>query len=160
MFPCNKCQVCPFVDRTSVFHDVLGKNNYEIRDLINCSTKRVIYIITCPCLNIYIGKTKRPLKVRIGEHLREFDEKDPEKPLAKHFVSCHRGCSVDMKVKGIYVLKLPTRRGDFDCILLQKEKWWIYELKSLTTQGLNTELNLQVFLKSLVPSTYPLYQNI
>lgn len=31
-------------------------------------------------------------------------------------------------VKGIYVLNLPLRRGDFDTILLQKEKMWIYNL--------------------------------
>lgn len=69
MFPCNKCQVCPYVDITSTFQDALGQNNYEISDLINCSTIRVIYMITCPHPKIYIGKTKRSLKNKIGEHL-------------------------------------------------------------------------------------------
>lgn len=44
-----------------------------------------------------------------------------------------------MKVKGIYALKLPSRLGDFDRILLQKEKLWVYRLKSLVPVGLNTE---------------------
>lgn len=52
-----------------------------------------------------------------------------------------------MRVKGIYALKLPTRRGDFDRILLQKEKRRVYRLKSLVPVGLNTELNLQPFLE-------------
>lgn len=130
--------------------DALAKETYEIRDLINCSTSRVIYMITCPCPKIYVGKTKRKLKVPIGEHLREINEKGkiPEKPLAKHFALCHGGSSLGMKVKGIYALKLPTRRGDFDRILLQKEKWWVYQLKSLVPVGLNTELNLQAFLET------------
>lgn len=150
MFPCNKCQICPFVHRTSTFTDALGNEKYEIWDLINCSTSRVIYMITCPCPKIYVGKTKRTLKVRIGEQLREINDKEkaPEKPLAKHFASHHGRSSTEMQVKGIYVLKLPTRRGDFDRILLQKEKWWVNRLKSLVPLGLNTELNLQAFLET------------
>lgn len=80
MYACNRCQVCPYVDQTNVFTDALGQKSYEIRDLVNCSTIQVIYMITCPCPKIYFGKTKRSLRVRIGEKLREFSERDPEKP--------------------------------------------------------------------------------
>lgn len=99
MFPCSKCQVCPFVDRTKVFKDAKGHKQYELRDLINCSTDRVIYMLTCPCQKIYIGKTKRQLRIRI-EHLRDIKrekdrEKDPEKyhesPVAKHSLEHHQG---------------------------------------------------------------------
>lgn len=77
MFPCSKWQICPFVDRTRTFREAKDIKEYEIRDLINCSTERVIYMLTCPCPKIYIGKTKRQLKIRIGEHLREIKrEKD------------------------------------------------------------------------------------
>lgn len=148
MFPCNKCQICPYVDRTSTFTDAHGQGSYEIRNLINCSSTRVIYVITCPCPKIYVGKTKWSLKIRIGEHLREINDKEklPDKPLAKHFAQCHDRSSRGLTVKGIYALKLPNRRGDFDRILLPKEKWSVYRLKSLVPFGLNTELNLQVFL--------------
>lgn len=99
---------------------------------------------------MYVGKTKRPLKVQIGEHLREINDKGtiPEKPLDKHFALCHGVSSLVMKIKGIFALKLLIRRGDLDRILLQKEKWWIYRLKSLVLVGLNTELNLHVFLET------------
>ena len=97
---------------------------------------------------MYIGKTKRLLRVRIGEHLRGINEKikTPEKSLAKHFAKYHNKDSSGLTVKGIYRLKLSSRRGDFDRVLLQKEKWWIYHLKSLAPTGFNTELNLQIFL--------------
>lgn len=84
----------------------------------------------------------------IGEHMREIKAKDPEKPLTQHFTQYYDGKLEGMSVKGIYALKLPPRRGDFNSILLQKEKWWIYKFKSLAPLGLNTELNLQVFLES------------
>lgn len=93
---------------------------------------------------------QKSLKIQIGEQLREINDKGkiPEKPLAKHFALHHGGSSAGMQVKDIYTLKLPTRRGDFGRVLLQKEKWWVYRLKSLVPVGLNTELNLQVFLET------------
>lgn len=68
-------------------------------------------------------------------------------PLALHFTQFHQGNRNWLMVKGIYVLNLPVRRGDFDTILLQKEKMWIYNLGSLDPQGLNNECNLQPFLE-------------
>lgn len=70
MFPCNRCQICPFVDRTPTFGDARGERIFEIQDLINCFTSKVIYMLTCPCPKMYIGKTKRASKTRIGEHIR------------------------------------------------------------------------------------------
>lgn len=129
----------------------MGQKEYEIGDLMNCSTDKVIYMLTCPCQKMYIGKTKRQLKIRIGEHLRDIKkERDPEKgqesPVPKHFAQYHQCRTDGLKVKGIYALKLPTR-GDFDRILLQKEKWWIFTLKSLAPLGMNVELNMQPFLE-------------
>ena len=161
MFPCGRCQVCPFVDRTNTFCDAKGENTYTIKGLINCTTERVIYMLTCPCPKIYVGKTKRQLKVRIGEHIRDIrnEEKEEEKrkkpgyiekfhdsPVARHFLQFHGGKSDGLKVKGFYTLNLPARRGDHDKILNQKEKWWIYTLKSLAPLGINTELSMQSFL--------------
>lgn len=49
MFPCNKCQISSFVDRTDTFLDTKRQmTTYEVKDLINCSTARVIYMFTCP----------------------------------------------------------------------------------------------------------------
>lgn len=133
MVPCTRCQICPFVDKTNIFKDALGQGEYVIKDLINCSTMKVIYMITCLCPKIYIGKTKRTLRIRIGEHLRDIrkeregvgeregEKRKGERPVAKHFARYHQGKLDGLKVKGIYTLKLPARRGDFDCILLQKE---------------------------------------
>lgn len=78
-------------------------------------------MLTCSCDKIYIGKTKRQLKIRVGEHMREIKEKNPEKPLAKHFCIFHKVNLGGMKIKGIYALKLSPRRGDFKTVLFRKK---------------------------------------
>lgn len=103
-------------------------------------------MITCACNKLYIGKTKRKLSIRFGEHIREMNEKEPKKPLARHFKKYHGGDPRGMTIKGIYALHLSPRRGDFDKVLMRKEKWWIFTLSSLTPNGLNTEMNWHVFL--------------
>lgn len=68
-------------------------------------------------------------------------------PLAIHFADFHGGSRAGIRIKRIYILNLPSRRGDFDTILLQKEKMWIFKLKTLTPLGLNTECSFQPFLE-------------
>lgn len=89
-----------------------NRKQYRIKDLINCAATGVDYMLTCPCNKFDIGKTKRQLCVRIGEHIREMKEKEPEQPLEKHFQKVHGGCCEGMKVKGIYTLNLPPKMVD------------------------------------------------
>lgn len=93
-----------------------------------------------------MGKTKRQPKVRIGEHVQSIINKDDERPIPLHFLKFHGGDPSGLTFKGIYRLNLPLRRGDFDRILCQKEKMWIYTLDSMCPKGLNNECNLSVFL--------------
>lgn len=104
-------------------------------------------MLTCPCNKIYIGKTKLQLLVRIGEHISSIKKKDDARLNPLHFAKFHNGDPKGLTVKGIYVLNLPPRRGDFDTILLQKEKMWTYYLDSLVPKELNTECSLQPFLE-------------
>lgn len=53
--------------------------------------------------------------------MKEITEKNPDKSTVRHFTQYHRGSLDGMRVKDIYSLNLPPRRGDFDQILLQKE---------------------------------------
>lgn len=108
-------------------------------------------MLTCPCNKNYIGKTKRQLRVRIGEHIsgirNKKKNKEDDRPIPVHFAKFHDSNPRGLTVKGIYVLNLPPRRGDFKTILLQKEKMWTYYLDSLAPKGLNTECSLQPFLE-------------
>lgn len=146
MFRCGRCSVCKYVERTNTFTDSDGKKLFKINNFINCNTTRVIYMLTCPCGKHYVGKTKRPLRVRVSEHIQSILGKDDERPIPLHFLQVHGGKPDGLIFKGIYRLNLPQRRGDFDRILYQKEKMWIYNINSMHPQGLNNECNLGVFL--------------
>ena len=46
----------------------LGKDPYEIGEKNN-----VVYKISCNCGKCYVGQTKRPLRIRIYEHFKNFN---------------------------------------------------------------------------------------
>lgn len=124
-----------------------GNKQFKINSFINCTTTRVIYMLTCPCGLIYVGKTKRQLRIRVGEHVQSTINKEDDRPLALHFLREYEGDPKGLKCKGIYKLNLLSRRGDFDRVLYQKEKMWIFYLDSMQPLGLNNECNLSVFLE-------------
>lgn len=89
----------------------------------------------------------------MGEHLcsigniqKSKDKKNPKwGPIAQHYERFHN-FSID-GLKGFFALSLPKRRGDYGKLLLQKEKEWIFQLRTMILKGLNAELSLQVFLE-------------
>lgn len=101
MYPCGKCNICRYVDKTDVFTNSDGSKHFKINNFINCSTTRVIYMLTCPCGMSYVGKIKRQ-KVRVGEHIQSIIKKDDECPLQLHFLKVHGGEPKGLKCKGIY----------------------------------------------------------
>ena len=46
----------------------LGKDPYETGEQSN-----VIYKISCNCGKCYVGQTKRPLRIRLDEHFKNFN---------------------------------------------------------------------------------------
>ena len=46
----------------------LGKDPYEIEEQSN-----VVYKISCNCGKCYVGQTKRPLRIRLHEHFKNFN---------------------------------------------------------------------------------------
>lgn len=71
MFQCKmkKCKICPFVShRQKAFLDGSGKT-YTLKFFFNCSTKFVIYCLSCPCGFLYVGRYIPDL-ANIGGYLR------------------------------------------------------------------------------------------
>lgn len=133
MFSCGHCQICHF---SEVFTNADNTKIYKIKSL-NCATTKVIYSLQCPCNKIYIGKTERQLWVPIGEHLRGVKHKELKSPLAQHFLLHHKSKPDGLRVRGINALQHSKREGDFDRVLLQKEKFWIYKLNAMIPNRLN-----------------------
>ena len=60
-----------------------------------CTQKNVVYRLKCKlCASDvgqmeYIGETKRPLRLRFNEHLRDMTSQKQDTPLGDHFRTCH-----------------------------------------------------------------------
>eukprot|EP00061_Rhincodon_typus_P002467 g17642.t1 len=87
-FPCNrrKCYTCPY---TSLVASIQGpKKTFHIRQMFTCTSASVVYCIHCSRRGLlYIGETKRRLRVRFVEHLRSVHNKQQHLPVANHFNS-------------------------------------------------------------------------
>ncbi|OCT78217.1 hypothetical protein XELAEV_18029324mg [Xenopus laevis] len=59
-FRCGDCEQCRFIKPSKMF----GKTGLEFKmyHYTCCTTTHVIYLFTCHCGSLYVGKTKRPLK--------------------------------------------------------------------------------------------------
>lgn len=124
----NSCAVCPFSRSVHSFDHPKKNVTYPIFYRLCCDTAQVIYIIKCiRCGKSYIGETRRPLRRRILEHLRNVDN-NAETHIAQHF---SRTCS----------------KGDFFFFAIKKvknnekrramEARWISLLNTQHPEGLN-----------------------
>ncbi len=140
-FPCHNCTSCTkYVKCKSLTH-FCTLNIYKIRQLITCKSTYVIYIIICPCLQLYVGKLHVHYTQEWLNTLVPLEDRMIHLQFSHHFKSANHSLS-DMKFLGIERI-LPHRRGgDRDKKLLQREAFWIFELKSLFPEGMNEELEL------------------
>lgn len=67
-YRCGNCPQCNFTHKTTTFNHPRTGKLYDIKGVITCNTKNVIYLLKCPCGLAYVGKTTRPLKTRISKH--------------------------------------------------------------------------------------------
>ena len=92
-YKCNGCAQCNGTYKCRSFkHPQTGKS-IPIKGVITCSTKAVIYLITCPCGKNGVGTTKRKLKVRISEHRSTIRCKNFTYPVAAHFLEAGHSIS-------------------------------------------------------------------
>ncbi|XP_041424928.1 uncharacterized protein LOC121395443 isoform X1 [Xenopus laevis] len=144
MFKCGRCVNCNFVMRTDKFYHPMTGREYEMTDYINCQTDYVIYMVKCPCGKVYVGETTRSLSIRIGEHRSDVRLKKHTSPLARHFMEANHQVS-QLKFMGIERVRTPTRGGNREILLKQRELKWIYRLQTLSPNGLNEDRELSLF---------------
>ena len=73
-----------------------------------CHTKNTVYMVTCNlCSNTpaYIGETKRCVRLRFNEHIRDARNKSKNTPLGEHFTQCHPLSHIDHKTFTISILQ-------------------------------------------------------
>ncbi|OCT57247.1 hypothetical protein XELAEV_18003757mg [Xenopus laevis] len=97
-------------------------------------------------LFMYVGKTKRTLKRRIYEHIRDIKNCTLMSSIAKQIHCLHNGQYPGSLFQGIDRLHGDIRGGDLDN-KLQLETSWIFRLNTHKSEsGLNGHLNFQAFV--------------
>ncbi|OCT91869.1 hypothetical protein XELAEV_18014926mg [Xenopus laevis] len=144
-FRCGDCEQCRFIKPSKMF----GKTGLEFKmyHYTCCTTTHVIYLFTCHCGSLYVGKTKRPLKRRIYEHLLDIKNCNLLSSIAKHIHCAHGGIFAGSFFQGIDRIHGDLRGGDLDKRFLQLETTWIFKLNTYKSElGLNGHLNFQAFI--------------
>ncbi|KAM4038417.1 uncharacterized protein ACNLHF_016739 [Anomaloglossus baeobatrachus] len=142
---CGHCKFCRWIRPGKKVVSASTNREYLIRDFANCGTEGVIYVAICTCPLNYIGKTKRELRKRIGEHLGDIrNERDTS--ISRHIRQVHGGDLNSISFKIIEVVPEPIRKGNWNKILLQRESRWIYRFDCVHPKGLNEQLTFGCFL--------------
>lgn len=111
---------------SNVFLSVLAKKNNLGKT----------YVIECPCQLQYVGRTTRPLCVRIREHINNIIKKgSPKHNLSRHFDVFHN--NRDPSGLFFYSIDLINDHCNKKIQVSQNETKWIYRLRSLVPRGLS-----------------------
>lgn len=73
----------------SGFRSANSGKEYNIKELITCNSTHMTYVLECPCHIQYVGRTTRPLLVRIREHITNIKNGYHKHSVSRHFKDCH-----------------------------------------------------------------------
>lgn len=145
-YRCGKCAHCSHTFDTKTFGHPHSGKKYPIKEFINCLSTHVVYMLKCPCGLMYIGQTKRNLKLRIAEHKGAIRNGNMDYAIARHYKEKNHGSAASLKFIGIERIQQKPRGGNIIKQLLQREAYWIHELNTVEPHGLNELQDLSVFL--------------
>lgn len=129
-YKCSNCAQCGYTTRCKHFTHPHSGKELAIRGTITCSTTFAVYLIKYPCGLAYVGKMNRALRKRISEHRSDIRCGDERNPVAAHFKKSRHSMS-SFRYSGIEKVEKPLRGGDHNCLLLQREAYYIYTLNTM-----------------------------
>ena len=135
---CNRrrCSHCCNIVTDSSFTSYITDDKFNVRCNTDCSSKDVIYIITCKKCNIqYVGETKQNVSKRMNSH--RFDIRNFSDPTYSSYVATHFN-SPSHSIDDFSFMPIDNVCNDFD--RLCKETFWIHKLQTLYPFGLNAKL--------------------
>ena len=133
---CNhpRCVTCTHLNCSKYFTSTKTKVTYTIRHSFSCTSKNIIYLITCKrCQKQYVGLTTKQLNFRINHHRTNIIN---HKPI---YICVHFNFP-DHSIEDISVQVIDTvseKCQDKVHELQKLERYWIRTLKTLQPLGLN-----------------------
>ncbi|XP_069051634.1 nuclear GTPase SLIP-GC isoform X2 [Lepisosteus oculatus] len=132
VYSCNarRCNCCNYLHKgIDTFRSKTRNKDYPIKDILNCKTYNVIYVIQCKKCDIqYVGKTISSLHIRFRGHKSNITNKYKQ-PIAEHFNS------KDHSLEDLSIF--PIEQVIDQKTLGERETHWINELGTLLPDGLN-----------------------
>jgi Reverse transcriptase (RNA-dependent DNA polymerase)/GIY-YIG catalytic domain len=133
---CNRprCSHCSKIVITDEFKSSVNSNRFKLKCNADCSTKDVIYLITCKkCAKQYVGQTRQKVSQRMNSHkfdIKNFTDPSFATSIAVHFNN-ENHCFDDFSFLPIEIISDNMER-------LLRETFWIHKLETLYPKGLNT----------------------
>ena len=142
---CNRenCLTCPIFKPAPIFRSSVPGKTYKVIGSgdWSCNTSNVVNLITCQrCGLQYVGETSQALRKRMNNHRANIKSLKPQF-LYKHFTSDgHR--LEDMFVQPIEsIVVAPNEQASAYSKRLEREEFWIRELKTVYPYGLNDNIH-------------------
>lgn len=149
-YQCRRCQVCSIngcrARRTVSFVSTCTSKSFIIEPFITCSTSGVVYMLQCPCGLQYAGQTKRPLQVRLNEHINNIRRGFTQHSISKHYLTTHQRDPCGTIFLGIDKFRPHWRGSGLVRIISRLEMAWVHKIKSYTPFGLNIEVDVNSFI--------------
>ena len=133
--PCTHqdCQTCKLLKRRKVLPT--KNRDMKLAQNVDCNTNNVVYLLECN--KHYVGETKRKFIIRFKEHLADIRH-NRDTPVAKHHnLNSHKNNTTPVFPLPTSLSRItghPDRTKD---VQKNKEKMWIYTLRSIAPHGIN-----------------------
>lgn len=149
-YKCGRCRVCRLNSvpsrRTLKFTSSSTQEEHDIKPFITCATEGVVYLLQCPCGLQYVGRTRRPLSVRLNEHITNIINGFPKHSVSKHYLVSHNKDPSKTLFLGIDRYRPHWRGSSLTRSISKLEMLWIHKIRCYVPHGLNVDTDTNAFI--------------
>lgn len=127
IFQCKRwCLTCQFIYHRKQSLSDKGQV-FTFRQFITCSSVFVIYVLRCPFGLLYVGRTIRTLRKRVGEHRLFIHGGCDKQSVPRHYLLHHYKDIKCLKVMVIeYIFDKTLTTNEKFALLCKREAVWIF----------------------------------
>ena len=146
---CTKlfCDKCVKIDKSGEITSKTTERKYVAKQNVTCESSNLIYCLECKrCKMQYVGKTERPLKERLGEHLGTIKANKGDTDVPWHFNQADHQKRSDVKIYVIEFINRHPKTDEGKRLLALAEYHWI-EKKAISFPAGNEYTRRQIWIE-------------
>ncbi len=139
----RSCRYCPLLNKSGKVKSTSTGRSYATLKNITCKSSNLVYLITCKVCNLqYVGQTYRTLSERFQGHFNDISNNRHWKAIGEHYnKSNHQGWK-DCEISVLYFCPInPGKKNQINSRATENrkcmERYWQFQLQTLSPQGLN-----------------------